>query len=369
MRDRVLLALSLAAITALAITTYAVASPTHAPTDNAVAAGGQRHFSALIEQQDAAAQVAIANTLRMEFVSKINGHRYAINVAIPFNEPPSKGYAVLYVLDGYWYFASAADLVRLVQYPTGVVVVGIGYPEDSEYTKRVLTERGPSPSYFAGMPPSRSSPFLERAYDLTLPAKDAELAEQTMPGSPPYRSRDVGGLDDFLKIIETDVKPRVAASARINQADQALFGHSLGGLAALHALFVEPGAFHTFIISSPSIWWGNKKVLADERKFASTVNNGHAQPRVFISIGGEESTPVKLPAFWGIDAATATGFTRRYRMVENTRELVASLRSLPGAAGRTVQDDIVFDKVNHGEAAWMELARAIPRSFDSDPSH
>src|SRR5207237_9175141 len=138
--------------------------------------------------------------------------------------------------------------------------------------------------------PDPRAPYLQRQYDLTRAATDAERAAQTAPGETPLRSANVGGLDDFLKTIETEVKPRVAALAHIDSANQALFGHSFGGLATLHALFVEPNAFRTFLISSPSIWWNNKVVLADERKFAAAVAAGQAAPRILVTMGGEEST-------------------------------------------------------------------------------
>src|SRR5262249_52552033 len=156
--------------------------------------------------------------------------------------------------DGYWYFASATELARvaLSDSTSPVVVAGIGYPDDSAYLHHVLAQRGPMIPSLAGLPLARSVPFLEREYDLTLPASDEELKAQNASGEMPEKSRNVGGLDDFLKIIETEVKPRVAALVPVDRTKQVIFGQSLGGLAALHALFVEPSAFRTFLIASPS---------------------------------------------------------------------------------------------------------------------
>jgi predicted alpha/beta superfamily hydrolase len=308
-------------------------------------------------------EVVMPNTRREEFVSKVNGHRYAISVALPFTDPPPKGYAVLYVLDGYWYFGSAAEVVRVLGNPTDVVVVGIGYPDDTAYTDEVPAQRGPMPPALADVPAARRSPYMERTYDLTLPATDAELAAQSPPGTPRTSSRNVGGLDDFLKTIETEVKPRVAALAPVDPSNQALFGHSLGGLAALHALFLEPGAFRTFILASPSIWWNNRRVLADKGKFAAAVNSGQAHPRVLVTVGGEESTAVKLPSSWEIDDAAAEAYRRRNRMVENASELVTTLKAIHGAPGYKVEDCAVFDKENHSSSPWSALARGISFAF------
>lgn len=307
-------------------------------------------------------KVVIPNTQREEFVSKVNGHRYAITVAIPFSEPPAQGYGVLYVLDGYWYFATAAELARMVCNATGVVVVGISYPDDVKFLQNVHAERGPMPRFLTSLPLSRSIPYLERQYDLTLPVSDVGLAAQTYPGIPKESSRNVGGLDDFLSMIETEVKPRVAAFTPINAANQALFGHSLGGLAALHALFVEPNAFRTFIIASPSIWWNNKAVLADEWKLVAAVKSRHAQPRVLVTVGSEEGTFVIAPGSSDADEAAAADYARKIRMIENVGDLVASLKALPGGPDYRV-DRAVFDNEGHSASAWAALSRGIPFAF------
>jgi len=311
------------------------------------------------------AEVSIPNTRRVELVSHVNGHQYALDVALPFESPPPQGYGVLYVLDGYKYFASATEVVRALGNAHGVVVVGIGYPDDPAYLQKILTRRGPVPTYLAGMPAAESAPELERTYDLTLPASEAQLEAQNLLHAPRQKSSNVGGLDDFLKIIETEVKPRVAALARVDPANQALFGHSFGGLAALHALFVEPNAFRTFIIASPSIWWNNREVLADEHKFATLISSGLATPRVLVTVGSEESTPPRLPASWGIDPADLRESTYRARMVENGRDLVARLKALHGAPGYVIENYAVFDKEAHGVAAWSALARGAPFAFST----
>jgi len=292
------------------------------------------------------ADVAIPNTRRLEFVSKINRHRYLITVALPFEPAPNKGYGVLYVLDGYTYFASAAEAVRGPDKAPGVVVVGIGYPDDPAYVQQVMARPWPAAALFNGQPPSRFAPYLERFYDLTLPTSDESLKQMGFGG---YKSQNFGGLNDFLAIIESEIKPRVAALVPVDSGNQAIFGHSLGGYAVLHAMFVEPDAFRTYIIASPSIFWDNKAVLADENRFSAAVNAGRTRPRVLITMGSEESTPPALPASWA--------------MVENGRELVRRLKSLHGNSGYVIEDYAVFDKTNHFFSPWPALARGIAFAF------
>jgi alpha-beta hydrolase superfamily lysophospholipase len=77
------------------------------------------------------------------------------------------------------------------------------------------------------------------------------VSRPALPVSPPHRAPawtgltpdNVGGVDDFLQVIEKEIKPRVAALVPVNAGNQALFGHSIGGLAVLRALFTEPMRF------------------------------------------------------------------------------------------------------------------------------
>jgi predicted alpha/beta superfamily hydrolase len=248
-------------------------------------------------------------------------------------------------------------------------VVGIGYPDDPAFAERVLANRGTGSDSPSKIPPVVAAPGRERAYDLTLPATEAILASTALPGHPAFKSSNVGGLEDFLKTIETEVKPRVAALAHIDPTNQALFGHSFGGLATLHALFVEPNAFRTFLVSSPSVWWSNKAVLADEAKFAAAVTAGQAVPRVLVSMGSAESTvPANIPASWGIDRADLAASLKRARMVENGRELVTQLKAIHGGAGYVVEDYVIFDKSSHAAAQWPAMARGISFAFDGTPA-
>ena len=75
-----------------------------------------------------------------------------------------------------------------------------------------------------------------------------------------------------------------------------MFGHSLGGLFALHVLFTHPESFKTYLVLSPSIWFNNRVVLGHEAAFAASVKSGKISPRVFVAVGGEEETlPPVIP--------------------------------------------------------------------------
>ena len=76
----------------------------------------------------------------------------------------------------------------------------------------------------------------------------------------------------------------------VDSSRDILFGHSLGGLFALHVLFTHPEAFKTYLVLSPSIWFNNRVVLSHEAEFAASVKSGKTYPRVFVAVGGEEET-------------------------------------------------------------------------------
>jgi len=208
--------------------------------------------------------VSIPGTRRINFISDVNGRPYSISLALPRAMPSDKPFPVLYVLDGYFYFASVVEAVRANWNAAQVVVAGVGYPAETQFVHRVLARHAPLPACFADVPPMLAACSLERIYDLTLPANEEVIAEQSLEGLFVPTAGKVGGLDEFLTILKSEVIPRVAGLVRIDDANQAIFGHSLGGLAVLHALFRDPNGFRTFIAASPSIWWSRRAVLARE---------------------------------------------------------------------------------------------------------
>jgi predicted alpha/beta superfamily hydrolase len=309
------------------------------------------------------AEVTIPNSRHFEFVSRLNGRRYAVDVALPSGPAPAKGYSVLYVLDGNAYFASATEAVRANGNAPGVVVVGVGYPRDAAFIKGVLHRHGLPPDAAATEANFDAAVGIERQYDLSLPASETVLAAQALPGSPPMTAADVGGVDGFLKVIETEVKPRVAALAPIDRGDQVLFGHSLGGLAVIEALFTEPDAFRTFIAASPSIWWNDSAVLAKEGPFSARVASGASRPRVLITVGAEESQLPRLPPAMDAALPRLRILVAKARMVGNACDLAARLKALHGTPPYEVADCAVFAGQGHNIAPWPAIGRAVSFAF------
>ena len=95
-----------------------------------------------------------------------------------------------------------------------------------------------------------------RAYDYTLP----------LPAGLKQPPRSGGGADAFLQLIETRIKPAIAAKLAVDPQRQTLWGHSYGGLFVLHTLFTHPTAFQRYIAVEPSLWWGNGMILQEAQQ-------------------------------------------------------------------------------------------------------
>lgn len=305
--------------------------------------------------------VVIANSARADFQSKLNRRWYSISVAMPMVKAPEGGCPVLYVLDGEWYFGSAVEAVR--NNAPGVAVVGIGYPDGVDYVESVLRQHQPLPEWAREDAPFRAAVGLQRMHDLSLPASD-EVIGRDLPDGSGLSARDVGGLDSFLEVLETEVKDRVLDMVPIDRSHQAIFGHSLAGMAVLHSLFLNPNGFRTFVAASPSIWWSERAVLGGELKFADAVRRGVAAPRVLITMGSEEQTAdANIAAKAALEFSDYSLRIGRNRMVDNARELVERLRCLRGSGDFHVEEYVVFPKQGHNISAWPALGRAIEFAF------
>jgi len=315
------------------------------------------------------AQASIASSLKIKFDSAINGESYTLFIRVPVTPPPPKGYPVVYVLDGDFSFGTAADVgLTLNNGPNAPVVVAIGHGlfEDMAVVRR-----------YAGRPPGDESPMgiadiggvnnMLRFHDYTLPVSP----EHRAPAWTGLTPQDVGGLDTFLKVIETEIKPRVAQRVAVNAADAALFGHSIGGLAVLRALFTEPEAFRSFIAASPSIWWDADAVLKGEGAFRQAIESHRASPRVLITVGADEPDSPNPPASFLASlppdkAAELTAYlkvaTTWSGMVSGARTLATRLGSIPGGADYKVSF-VAFAGENHASVIPAAINRGMWFAF------
>lgn len=193
-----------------------------------------------------------------------NGREYRILIAMPTEPPPPGGYPVLYALDGDATFLTMAEATRLqTRKPHGfdpAVVVGIGYPSGEPFD------------------------MSRRCYDFTMPAEEGTLPER--PDGRPWPEN--GGADLFLDFLEHDLLPFIAGLFPVDPSRRTLFGHSLGGLFVLHALFSQPSLFSRYAAGSPSIWWGNGAILEQFDAFVRRFDGRLPSVRLLFTLGAEE---------------------------------------------------------------------------------
>jgi predicted alpha/beta superfamily hydrolase len=259
--------------------------------------------------------------LEQRVITSRDGTRqYRLYLSIPRQPPPVTGYPVLFVLDGNAYTQSAVRALARDDTPhEPVLVIGIGYETDDEFDND------------------------SRWFDFT-----PTLPEQLAPDTPAWQlSPRQGGADRFLQFVQQELKPALYAEFPADQNRQAIFGHSLGGLFVLHTLFRQPDAFQTYLASSPSLWWGNRRLLAAENRFADLPPATRHGVSLLVTVGGEEQP-----------AAARMG---RLRQIDNARELVEMLSADPELGPRV--GIRILEGENHGSAATAALPFGLRFAF------
>jgi uncharacterized protein len=279
------------------------------------------------------------NALQVDFRSAIRGRDYRLMISVPGKAAPPQGHPVVYLIDGSLHFGIAVDTMRIQACWPDVrdaVIVGIGYPTDR--VAEALALRMP---------------------DLTTPITQAQAQAPWYCKMPPP-AYGYGHLDEYLRMLDEEVKPRVADIVPVDADDQTLMGHSLGGLATLHALFRRTTSFQCFVAIAPSIWWNEREVLQYAAGFLQRVRAGQVSARALISVGGLESA-VRYPTV-GADRLPANRadferLTDGCRMVPNAEELGARLVA-EQRPGFTVQTVVHADD-DHNTVPPAGIARGI----------
>ncbi|MEE4450642.1 alpha/beta hydrolase [Novosphingobium resinovorum] len=248
------------------------------------------------------------------------GQVYRIFVSRPSAPAPAGGYPVLYVLDANALFAGFAGERRLEEFGKvaggGVMVVGIGYPTDQVYDMQ------------------------RRLYDLTPP-----WPAHMPPAQAAMAGLKAGGNENFARFLLGQLRGEIAGRYPVSKERQSLFGHSLGGLFALHMLYTRPTAFEAIVAASPSQWWNDQSLLTEERAFAERLQAGRIDGPVsrVLVVAGERDTmgaiAVDADALSRrFDALSAYGLRTRHAQFDAeehvtvpTRAITPSLRFVAGA--------------------------------------
>lgn len=97
-----------------------------------------------------------------------------------------------------------------------------------------------------------------RKRDLTFAVSNLDFLEKIG-----YKKEDMpyyGGSANYIAFLEQELQPYIAKQYKVNKS-RTIIGESLAGLLATEILLKYPGLFDTYIIVSPSLWWGNESLL------------------------------------------------------------------------------------------------------------
>ena len=186
-------------------------------------------------------RLSFAKEFRLK--SQATERNYRIQIAVVGDEPED-GYPVLFVLDGDAYFSGVASMANAMARSRAQVdnlsllIVGVGYSADEPIDVE------------------------QRSLDYTPPLRSNASAEE--------RAK-FGQADRFYHFLQSELISYLTEQYRIDSKHLALFGHSFGALYVLYDLLQEDSLFNYFILSSPSIWWHNKRIqdFESDRQLAS----------------------------------------------------------------------------------------------------
>jgi predicted alpha/beta superfamily hydrolase len=279
------------------------------------------------------------------------GSEYVIRVSAPDGPAPPGGFPVIYVLDGDAWFGAAVEVARMREYSklSPAVIVGIAYPDRRFFNAK------------------------RRSFDFTPPgSRDAEMEEAGF---------ELGGAGDFLAFLNGTLKPVLRSKYTLSPNREALFGHSLGGLFVLYAMWEAPASFETFLAASPSMAFSDGIALEGEPAFAA--NPARARVRLLVTAGEFESPKVSPELRedyrrWfaahpelleGQSAEAAADELFAPRPGAESRPLAGEARALVERLAKSGVNArfVLFEGEEHTSAAVSALNRGVPFALRPDP--
>jgi predicted alpha/beta superfamily hydrolase len=219
--------------------------------------------------------------------SKILGENREFRIQLPtqYDVNKEQNYPVLYLLDG----------PSNLSHTSGTLDFLVGYAQAPQIIIVAITHK-------------------QRSLDLT-------------PTHDPKKEFPNGGGENFLDFIEQELMPHINKTYR-TQPFNLIAGHSLGGLLVMHSLATRPHLFQAHFAFSPSLYWHDKVVIKQAKKFLSSTPSFNNF--LYINMGNE-----------GIERGDENGMAMRNGVIELTSELNAS-----SPVGFHFRSD-VFEQENH----------------------
>ncbi len=196
-------------------------------------------------QEDKPINIGITHQLQSTEI----GETRNINIYLPedYNKNDTITYPVIYVLDG----GVDEDFIHI----TGLV----------RYNTQPWIARFPR-SIVVGIENT------DRKRDFTFAVPNLDFVEKM--GLKKEQFPTYGGSAKYISFLEKELQPYISKTYKTRNT-KTVIGESLGGLLATEILLKNRHLFTSYIIISPSLWWGDEKLLKDA--FSLLLNKTYKQ--------------------------------------------------------------------------------------------
>ncbi|MGB6006658.1 alpha/beta hydrolase [Castellaniella sp.] len=246
-----------------------------------------------------------------EFTQSLpDGRRCVVRLAVPQGLMPAEGWPVAYVLD-----VSQFETMCRTAGADGLPGILVG-----------LAPQAPAQRVWDYPPRGWAAGFAAEASGARPLAGPAGFQ-----GPGPLPAGTQTGAARWLRVLDT-VRIRVAADFRLDPSRQVLAGHSLGAMFALYTLLHRPRAFDGYVLSSPSVWWGQGYVRRlMRRRLAWLAGQGAPRLGVSLTVGEYEQSLSPQEMSLSADEREQQQVKRKRRaMVDGVQALAGDLAACPG---------------------------------------
>ena len=207
------------------------------------------------------------------------GEKRTLNIYLPegYNKNDTIKYPVIYLLDG----GAEEDFIHIA----GLV----------RYNTQPWINRFPR-SIIVGIENTN------RRRDFTFAVPNLDFVKRM--GFKPEQFPAYGGSAKFIAFMEKELQPYIAAKYKTND-QKTIIGESLAGLMATEILLKHRSLFDTYIIMSPSLWWGQESLLAEA---PGLLKNGTPKDiKVYVGVCSKEEDKIMYD-----DAVALSEVLKRY---------------------------------------------------------
>ncbi|WDF54574.1 alpha/beta hydrolase [Mucilaginibacter sp. KACC 22063] len=222
----------------------------------------KKHFALLLSLFVICTQQLSAQTdtrpiiigLSEAFYSKVLNETRTINIYLPegYNPTDTLKYPVIYIPDG----GEDEDFIHL----TGII----------RFDTQAWVNRVPQ-SIVVGIK------NVNRRRDFTFPVNNLDFLEKT--GFKKDLFPKYGGSTKYIAFLEKELQPYIAKKYKAS-TNRTIIGESMAGLLITEIALNHPSLFNTYIIVSPSLWWGGEALLHQPN--ALLQNKMHKPVNIYI---------------------------------------------------------------------------------------